>query len=142
MEKIDLYGGDTLAKVLHYYNYPSDDEKIVCPFHEDVYPSMQVNYGSGSCFCYGCQKSYDALSFVKKLENIDDDIEACIKLIKITKFLQLIAKSVDIYKVFVVDYENFPHLKYKTCFCAPNLRGFFVLLTFLLNMIMIMVWKH
>ena len=85
MEKIDLYGGDTLAKVLHYYNYPSDEEKIVCPFHKDVYPSMQVNYSSGSCFCYGCQKSYDTLSFVKQLENIDDDLKACIKLAKIIK---------------------------------------------------------
>lgn len=80
MIKIDLFNGDALAKVLHYYNYPSDEEKIVCPFHEDIYPSMQVNYGTGSCFCYGCQKSYDTLSFVKELEKESDDLKACIKL--------------------------------------------------------------
>lgn len=82
--KIDLYGGDSLAKVLHYYNYPNE-EKIVCPFHQDVFPSMQVNYNTGSCFCYGCQKSYDTLSFVKQLEGIDDDLQACIKLAKIMR---------------------------------------------------------
>lgn len=80
MIKIDLFGGDALAKVLHYYNYPSDEEKIVCPFHQDVYPSMQVNFNTGSCFCYGCERSYDTLSFVKQLENQDDDLKACIKL--------------------------------------------------------------
>lgn len=83
MKKNNLYDGDALAKVLHYYNYPSDEEKIVCPFHEDVFPSMQVNYSTGSCFCYGCQKSFDTLSFVKQLEHIDDDLVACIKLAKI-----------------------------------------------------------
>ena len=87
MVKIELFSGDALAKVLHYYNYPSDEEKIVCPFHEDVYPSMQVNYQTGSCFCYGCQKSYDTLSFGKELEQESDDLRACIKLahIMVTK---------------------------------------------------------
>lgn len=85
MRTIDLFSGDALAKVLHYYNYPSDEEKIVCPFHDDIYPSMQVNYSSGSCFCYGCQKSYDTLSFVKQFEKQSDDLKACIKLAKIMK---------------------------------------------------------
>lgn len=80
MIKIDLFNGDALAKVLHYYNYPSDEEKIVCPFHNDIYPSMQVNYSTGSCFCYGCQKAYDTLSIVKALENENDDLKACKKL--------------------------------------------------------------
>ena len=85
MIKIDLTNGDALAKVLHYYNYPSGEEKIVCPFHDDIYPSMQVNYDSGSCFCYGCQKSFDALSFVKHFEKEEDDLKACIKMAKIMK---------------------------------------------------------
>ena len=99
MKKNNLYDGDALAKVLHYYNYPSDEEKIVCPFHEDVFPSMQVNYSTGSCFCYGCQKSFDTLSFVKQLEHIDDDLVACIKLAKILSSKQvskLKAKQVNV----------------------------------------------
>ena len=83
MVKIDLFSGDALAKILHYYNYPSDEDKIICPFHEDVYPSAQVNYDMGTCFCYGCQKSYDTLAFVKQLEGITDDLKACKKLAKI-----------------------------------------------------------
>ena len=85
MIKIDLFSSDALAKVLHYYNYPSDGEKIICPFHEDVMPSMQVNYDIGTCFCYGCQKSYDALSFVKQFEKQNDDLKACIKLAHIMR---------------------------------------------------------
>lgn len=85
MRKIDLFGGDALAKVLHYYNYPSDEDKIICPFHQDVMPSMQVNYSTGSCFCYGCQRSYDTLSFVKQFENEDDDLKACMKLAHIMR---------------------------------------------------------
>ena len=85
MIKIDLFSGDALAKVLHYYNYHSDEAKIVCPFHEDIMPSMQVNHDSGSCFCYGCQKSYDPLSFVKHFEKESDDLKACIKLAHILK---------------------------------------------------------
>ena len=85
MIKIDLFNGDALAKVLHYYNYPSDEDKIVCPFHDDIYPSMQVNYSTGSCFCYGCQKSFDTLSIVKQLENEKDDLKACKKLAHIMK---------------------------------------------------------
>lgn len=85
MIKIDLFSGDALAKVLHYYNYPSDEEKIICPFHADVYPSMQVNYGEGNCFCYGCQKRYHALDFVKQLEQETDDLKACKKLVRIMR---------------------------------------------------------
>lgn len=85
MISIDLYSGDALARVLHYYNYPSDEDKIMCPFHQDVMPSMQVNYSSGSCFCYGCQKSYDPISFVKHFEKENDDLKACIRLAHIMR---------------------------------------------------------
>ena len=85
MITIDLFSGDALAKVLHYYNYPSDEEKIICPFHQDVMPSMQINYDSGSCFCHGCQKSYSTLDFVKQLEGENDDLKACIKLAHIMR---------------------------------------------------------
>ena len=85
MRKIDLFGGDALAKVLHYYNYPSDEDKIICPFHQDVMPSMQVNYSTGSCFCYGCQRSYDTLSLVKKFEKEDDALKACMTLAHIMR---------------------------------------------------------
>lgn len=85
MITIELFSGDALAKVLHYYNYPSDEDKIICPFHQDIMPSMQVNHESGSCFCYGCQVSFYPLDFVKVFEKENDDLAACIKLAQIMK---------------------------------------------------------
>ena len=49
--------GEALAKVLWYYNLIPDvaslSQKIVCPFHDDVNPSMIVNFEDGSWFCFG-----------------------------------------------------------------------------------------
>lgn len=62
-----------LAKVLWYYNLiPNIYEpvqKIVCPFHPDVNPSMSVDLIKGTCYCFGCSEYLDAKSFVIKMEN-------------------------------------------------------------------------
>lgn len=64
--------GNELAKVLWYYNLVPDissvEQKIVCPFHEDVNPSMVVNLNEGKWFCFGCQESGDAVKFVRLME--------------------------------------------------------------------------
>lgn len=62
---------EDLAKVLKYYGYlpeMQETQKIVCPFHEDANPSMLVNLKEGNWFCFGCQRSGDALQFVKNME--------------------------------------------------------------------------
>jgi DNA primase len=82
--KIDFYGGNALAKVLYHYGFPNDGEKIVCPFHEDVNPSMLVNLDEGSCYCFGCNKSYNPIQFVKEIEKVDD-LSACLKMADILK---------------------------------------------------------
>ena len=65
-------GGNELAKVLWYYNLIPDvsslSQKIICPFHEDINPSMIVNFEDGSFFCFGCNLSGDAIKFVKLME--------------------------------------------------------------------------
>lgn len=82
--------GEPLAKVLNYYNllgYGSD-KKIVCPFHEDVNPSMLIDFEEGRWFCFGCQRSGDAKDFVKHMEakyNSLNDLEAYHKYLKILK---------------------------------------------------------
>ena len=67
-----MEGGNELAKVLWYYNLiPSVSEaeqKIVCPFHEDVNPSMVVNFQTGTWYCFGCQKHGGARQFVSLME--------------------------------------------------------------------------
>lgn len=67
--------GESLAKVLWYYNLLPDlsiSQKIICPFHEDANPSMVVDLQKGRCYCFGCQKSYRARSFIKRFEKTDD----------------------------------------------------------------------
>lgn len=87
MRKIELkIGGKELAKVIFYYGFSElNESKIVCPFHADVNPSMQLDYESGKWYCYGCGLAGDALSFVSHVEKELDDLDSCKKFIKILK---------------------------------------------------------
>lgn len=84
--------GTKLAKVLWYYNLIPDvnssTQKIVCPFHGDVNPSMLVNLEEGSWFCFGCQRSGKAEHFVREMErkyhNLND-LQAYKQYLKILK---------------------------------------------------------
>lgn len=84
--------GTKLAKVLWYYNLISDvvslSQKIVCPFHKDINPSMIVNLEDGSWFCFGCNLTGDAIKFVKYMEsqyNGLNDLQAYKKYLQILK---------------------------------------------------------
>lgn len=82
-----------LAKVLWYYNLIPTvelaEQKIVCPFHKDVNPSMIVDLASNRWYCFGCGRSGDAYKFVYEMErrknkNINT-LDAAIKYQKILK---------------------------------------------------------
>ena len=84
--------GKNLAKVLWYYNLLPDtkayNQKIICPFHEDINPSMIVDLEEGRWFCFGCQLSGDAAKFVQLMEyklNKSNDLKAYNKYLKILK---------------------------------------------------------
>lgn len=80
-----MIGGKALAKVVFYYGLSDlNDVKIVCPFHKDINPSLQLDYETGKWFCFGCGLSGDALGFVKNIEKTDD-LSACLKLVKILR---------------------------------------------------------
>ncbi len=68
--------GKELAKVLHYFGLleGSGEFKIICPFHDDINPSMLINLNDGIFHCFGCQKSGDALAFVKYMYPKKDDL--------------------------------------------------------------------
>ena len=78
------YGGKELAKVLIYYGLIADvvssDFNIICPFHEDINPSMRVCLTDGSFFCFGCEAKGNALDFVKKVHPELNDLQACVLL--------------------------------------------------------------
>lgn len=83
---------NSLAKVLLYYHLIYDvqqlKQKIVCPLHRDINPSMVVDLINSRWFCFGCQQAGDALDLVKQIENKYNqlnDLQACRKYIKILK---------------------------------------------------------
>lgn len=85
-------GGENLAKVLWYYNLvpntTSLTQKIVCPFHNDVNPSMIVNFEEGSWFCFGCGLAGDAKKFVHLMESKShklNDLQSYKKYLQILK---------------------------------------------------------
>ena len=89
---IENTSGENLAKVLWYYNLipnvTSLSQKIVCPFHNDVNPSMIVNFEDGSWFCFGCNLTGDAKKFVTLMEsqhNGLNDLQAYRKYLQILK---------------------------------------------------------
>ena len=78
------YGGKELAKVLIYYGLIADvvssDFNIICPFHEDINPSMRICLADGSFFCFGCEAKGNALDFVKKVHPELNELQACVLL--------------------------------------------------------------
>lgn len=89
---MERQSGEALAKVLWYYNLIYDvvslNQKIVCPFHDDVNPSMIINFEDGSWFCFGCNLSGDAKKFVQLMEskyNGLNDLQAYKKYLQILK---------------------------------------------------------
>lgn len=81
-----------LAKVLWYYNLIPNVydtvQKIVCPFHSDVNPSMSVDLKRGTCYCFGCNEYFDARRFVTRMESKYhglNDLKATQMYIKILK---------------------------------------------------------
>lgn len=69
-----LYNNYILAKVLFHYNlinnnsYISETVKIVCPFHEDLNPSLLANLNDDRFYCFGCNKSGNHIDIIKKME--------------------------------------------------------------------------
>jgi DNA primase len=43
----------------------------LCPFHQEKTPSFSVNGEAGLYYCFGCQRSGDAITFVRDVEHVD-----------------------------------------------------------------------
>ena len=57
------------AVVLERYGLfvPAERYKIICPFHEDINASLEINMEKASFFCYGCRKGGGVFNFVRYL---------------------------------------------------------------------------
>ena len=53
--------------VLKYVGLYKDQDiyKVICPFHGDKNPSLQINRNSDFFYCYGCQKSGSTIDLLK-----------------------------------------------------------------------------
>lgn len=85
---IRKYDGKDLLKVLVFYGIVNDDLpasefSIVCPFHDDINPSMRINLSDGTFFCFGCGVFGNAYDFVKKAQLELSDLQVAIYLEKI-----------------------------------------------------------
>lgn len=84
---IRKYAGKELAKVLIYYGIINDvissDFNIICPFHEDINPSMRVSLDDGSYFCFGCGMKGNALDFVRNANPELNELQCCVELERI-----------------------------------------------------------
>jgi DNA primase len=43
----------------------------LCPFHAEKTPSFSINPSLGLFFCFGCQRSGDAITFIREVEHLD-----------------------------------------------------------------------
>src|SRR6187397_712487 len=43
----------------------------LCPFHSEKSPSFSINPEMGVYYCFGCQKSGDAITFIREIEHLD-----------------------------------------------------------------------
>lgn len=86
------YKKDSFVKVLSYYNLIDDVElydkqKILCPFHSDLNPSMLVDFSTNTFYCFGCGRKGDIIKFIELIEKIDS-LTAYVKYGKIMKAIE------------------------------------------------------
>lgn len=79
-----IYDGKDLAKVLIYYGLAYDIEQaefnIICPFHDDINPSMRITLNNGTFYCFGCGANGNAYDFVKLANPELNELQCCILL--------------------------------------------------------------
>ena len=87
---IRKYDGKDLLKVLVFCGLVPPEIhtskfKVVCPFHGDLNPSMQIDLDDGSFYCYGCGVNGDARTFVSMVKPELNELDTCIALEKIIR---------------------------------------------------------
>lgn len=64
--------GEALAAVALHYGLLDDvsdsKAKVVCPLHEDLNPSMTMDFNTGMWYCFGCGEAGKAQKLVREVE--------------------------------------------------------------------------
>jgi len=75
----------SIQKVLDYYNLtPNECGKILCPFHSESIPSLEIDINEGIFHCFGCGAKGDIIELVAEIEKINR-LKALQKIMSITK---------------------------------------------------------
>lgn len=61
---------DVISRFVHLKK-SGKNYKSCCPFHNEKSPSFFVTPGKNFFHCFGCQESGDALTFIKKINNLE-----------------------------------------------------------------------
>lgn len=87
MQNEKFLSRDAFIAVLKYYGIFEDQElyKIVCPFHGDLNPSMQINLNKSFFYCYGCGIHGSTFELVKAFEPTLNTFEVYRKVTEIVK---------------------------------------------------------
>ncbi|SDI26731.1 DNA primase, catalytic core [Flavobacterium omnivorum] len=84
MEIQDIKQNLTLATILQHYNLkPNKNNMLLCPFHEDTKPSLQINLETNFYKCHACGKKGDQIQWVQDFGNLSkrEAILKCVTMI-------------------------------------------------------------
>jgi len=75
MKEIDVLLNTSITKVLEYYGIGlktegKDRVQMICPFHGDNAPSLLVNIDKNFAHCFGCNKNWDSVEFIRRKEEV------------------------------------------------------------------------
>lgn len=71
MEIQDIKQSLTLATILNHYGIkPNKNNMLLCPFHEDTKPSLQINLEKNFYKCHACGKKGDQIQWVQDFGNL------------------------------------------------------------------------
>lgn len=71
MEIQDIKQSLTLATILNHYGIkPNKNNMLLCPFHKDTKPSLQINLETNFYKCHACGKKGDQIQWVQDFGNL------------------------------------------------------------------------
>lgn len=78
MQNKNLILRKRFESVLRYYDLDKDSDlyKVVCPFHGDKNPSLQINKEQAFFYCYGCGVHGSSIELIKLFNPKINDFEA------------------------------------------------------------------
>lgn len=96
-----------MAKVLNAYGIDFTQSKIICPFHGDVNPSMTIDLAKIRVYCFGCQKPYGPMEFIKASEPNLNTLQIYKRMAEINNGIKIDIKPQHIRDNSSVDFEQF-----------------------------------